>query len=194
MKTDGAPAAPAGAAAARRRLTAAEFATWRRFVEVTNALRSLLAADLQSTSSLSAADFHVLNALSEAPGRRLRSSDLAEAVDWDRSRLSHHIKRMEGRGLVRREGCSTDHRVAYVTVTPCGTDAFRRAVPPHARAIKRYFADALTPAQVEQLEGIVAALRDHLGPRPAVDEPDNGSRPGAPAGGTASDPSRAGER
>jgi hypothetical protein len=45
-------------------------------------------AQLLQESSLSPADYHVLPALSEADGRRLRSSQLAASIDWERSRLS----------------------------------------------------------------------------------------------------------
>jgi DNA-binding MarR family transcriptional regulator len=48
-------------------------------------------------AALSAADFAVLVPLSEAPDRRLRARDLGRFLDWDRSRLSHQIRRMEQR-------------------------------------------------------------------------------------------------
>src|SRR4029077_8856127 len=123
----------------------------------------VLGADLQETS-LSPADYQVLLALSEADGGRLRSSELARTIDWERSRLSHHLARMERRRLIMREDCATDSRGAEVSLTPEGARAFRRATAPHMRSIKKQFADALEPAQFEALEGILHSLQRHQHP------------------------------
>src|SRR5438874_7008546 len=86
----------AGDAAARQRLTARELAIWRSLLDTTAELRSVLGAKLQE-SGLSRADYQVLLALREAEGTRLRSSELAAIIEWERSRLSHHLGRMERR-------------------------------------------------------------------------------------------------
>src|SRR6266446_6633040 len=146
---------------ARRRMTSAELTTWRSLVDTTAELRRVLGAELQETT-LSPADYQVLLALSEALGKRMRSSALARTIDWQRSRLSHHLGRMERRGLIRRDDCATDSRGAEVSLTESGAAAFRRAGAPHLRAIKKHFADALTPGQFEALAGILQALQNHL--------------------------------
>jgi DNA-binding MarR family transcriptional regulator len=69
---------------------------------------------------------------------------------------------MERRGLIRRDDCATDSRGAEVSLTEDGARAFRNASVPHLRAIKRHFADALTPEQFEALAGILRALQNHL--------------------------------
>ncbi|MFI6576331.1 MarR family winged helix-turn-helix transcriptional regulator [Nocardiopsis sp. NPDC050513] len=148
--------------AGRQLPTAEELRIWRGFVETTEALRSELAARLQKEASLSASDYPVLLALSEAPLRRMRSSDLAAGIGWERSRLSHHLRRMEQRGLIRREECATDSRGAEVVLTPDGATAFRGATVPHLRAIRELFVDALTPEQLAAAGGIAAALRARL--------------------------------
>jgi len=89
-----------------------ELQVWREFIETFEALRSGVASRLLAETSLSAGDYPVLLALSEAPGERLRSSELAAEISWERSRLSHHLGRMERRGLIRREECATDSRGA----------------------------------------------------------------------------------
>jgi DNA-binding MarR family transcriptional regulator len=146
---------------ARRRMTSRELAIWRSLIDTTAELRGTLGAQLQE-SGCSPADYQVLLALKEADGRRLRSSELATSIDWERSRLSHHLGRMERRGLIRREGCATDSRGAEVSLTEDGARLFQRASVPHLRAIKKYFADALTPGQFEELAGILQALQKHL--------------------------------
>jgi DNA-binding MarR family transcriptional regulator len=153
----------AGDAAVRRRMSSRELAIWRSLIDTTAELRRVLGADMQELS-LSPADYQVLLPLSEAGGRRMRSSDLARTIDWERSRLSHHLKRMERRGLIRREECTTDSRGAEVVLTAEGARIFRRATAPHMRAIKKHFADALTPEQFDSLAGILGALQTHLYP------------------------------
>ncbi|MGH3390674.1 MAG: MarR family winged helix-turn-helix transcriptional regulator [Actinomadura sp.] len=142
--------------------TAEQLRIWRDFIETAEALRSELAARLQRESSLSPGDYTVLLALSEAPAERMRSSELAAIIGWERSRLSHHLARMERRGLIRREECATDNRGAEVVLAPAGDEAFRRATVPHLRAVRELFVDALTPDQLAAAGELAAAVRTHL--------------------------------
>ncbi|MGV9454513.1 MarR family winged helix-turn-helix transcriptional regulator [Streptomyces sp. NPDC003635] len=142
--------------------TPEELRVWRDFIETTEALRSELTSRMQSESALSPGDYAVLLALREAEGRRLRPSELAARVGWQRSRLSHHLGRMERRGLVRREECATDSRGAEVVLTGEGADAFRRASLPHLRAVRELFVASLTPAQLATADELVGALRAGL--------------------------------
>ena len=103
-----------------------ELQVWREFIEAFEELRSEVASRLLAETALSAGDYVVLLALSEAAGERLRSSQLAEAVAWERSRLSHHLGRMERRGLIRREECPADSRGAEVVLTTDGAAASAR--------------------------------------------------------------------
>ena len=167
-------ASVATSSGARRRLTAGERATWRCLVDTTDELRRVLGADLQG-SGLSPADYPVLLALSEAAGRRLRSSELAASIDWERSRLSHHLARMERRGLIRRDDCATDNRGAEVSLTDDGAGSFRRSTAPHMRAIKKHFADALTPEQLGALDDVLQALQHHLHPESGLARDGGGS-------------------
>jgi DNA-binding MarR family transcriptional regulator len=149
----------------RRLPTQQELATWRAFIETTGQLGSVLSARLQAECGLSPGDYAVLLALEEADDHRLRSSMLAASIGWERSRLSHHLGRMERRGLVDRQECSTDSRGAEIVLTPAGLAAFRGATVPHLRAIRELFVDALTPDQLDAVQGIVAALQGQLATR-----------------------------
>ncbi|GAA0564671.1 MarR family transcriptional regulator [Paractinoplanes ferrugineus] len=137
---------------------------WRDFIETTEALHTRMGARLQSDTGLSNGDYTVLLALSEAPHNRVRSSELATLVGWERSRLSHHLGRMEKRGLIRREHCTTDSRGAEVVLSDTGAATFHAATRPHLRAIRELFVDALTPTQLAAAGEIAAALRHHLNP------------------------------
>lgn len=161
------------AAQGRKSPTAHDLRVWRDFVETGDRIRSLLAARLQSESGLSTGDYAVLLALSEAEGKRLRSSDLASVILWERSRLSHHLGRMESRGLVVREPCATDNRGAEVVLTPSGASQFRRASASHLRAVQELFVEAFVPAdggnetgnggaRLDAVEEMTGALREHL--------------------------------
>ena len=113
---------------------------------------------LLQTSGLSDSDYEVLVQLSEAPAGRMRSYELVAALQWEKSRLSHHLRRMEARGLVAREGCETDRRGAFVVLTPQGRAGIEEAAPDHVEEVRRSFLDALTPAQIDALAGISDAV------------------------------------
>jgi DNA-binding MarR family transcriptional regulator len=153
------------ASGGRRSPTAADLAAWRTYIETSERMRSVIGSRLQTDSGLSNGDYAVLLSLSEAPHNRVRSSELASSVGWERSRLSHHLGRMEQRGLIRREECLVDNRGAEACLTPEGADAFRRASAPHLHAIQELFVGALTSEQLDAVTQIGAALEAHLDSR-----------------------------
>ncbi len=140
---------------------------WRDYIETAHVLGMRLGSRLQSESSLSSGDYQVLLALSEAPQHTLRSSQLAALIEWERSRLSHHLGRMEKRQLIRRVPCAGDVHGVDVIATDTGRDAFRTGSVPHLRAVRELFVDALTPEQFAHLDAISRALRAHLRVDPA---------------------------
>ncbi|MCA2174593.1 MarR family transcriptional regulator [Nonomuraea glycinis] len=146
--------------------TREELRIWRNYIETAETLRTLLEGRLQSESALSSADYRVLLALSEADRRTLRSSELAQLIGWQRSRLSHHLGRMEKRGLVRRAPCPDDVHGIDVRLTDSGAESFRRGSLPHLRDVRELFVDALSPEQLAQVDEFTEALRRHLDPEP----------------------------
>jgi DNA-binding MarR family transcriptional regulator len=117
-------------------------------------LRSLLGSRLQRETGLSEADYEVLVNLSEAPNGRLRPSEIGGATQWEKSRISHHVSRMEERGLVKRMACPTDRRGAFVAITAAGRRAIERAAPVHVEHVREAFIDALAPSQLDALAEI----------------------------------------
>ena len=111
---------------------------------------------------LSHPDYYVLVQLSESPDQRMRMTDLAEGIQWSKSRLSHHIDRMETRGLVRREDCPSDARGAFACLTPAGLSAIESAAPHHVESIRRHFVDALSQEDLRHLGDINDVLVAHL--------------------------------
>lgn len=139
-----------------------EARAWRAYTTMRMQVEARLARDLATRSGLSEADYAVLVNLSEAPEDRLRHFQLAEALQWDRSRLSHQLTRMVKRGLVAKESCPTDARGAFVVLTPVGSEAIEAAAPGHVAAVRRYFLDALDAEQLEALADIAETVLDHL--------------------------------
>ena len=143
--------------------TSGEFAVWRAHIETFEIARSRIESRLRKDSQLSDGDYRVLLSLSEAEGKAMRSSQLAAQLEWERSRLSGQLGRMEKRGLLRREPSPEDARGSLVILTDQGARAFQDSTLPHLAAIKEIFIDAFTPEQLANLEDAAAALRTHLG-------------------------------
>ena len=143
-------------------LTAAELRAWRGVIETTALLRYRLDKLLMADSGLSGSDYPILVALYESEQPQLRSSELADRIGWERSRLSHHLGRMESRGLVRRERCADDSRGSEILMTPAGAERFRRASAPHLRAVQELFVDAFSPDLLDRVDEITRSLRRHL--------------------------------
>lgn len=146
----------------RRLPTKRELAVWREYFETSQQLHRLMGARLQSDSGLSNADYTVMVTLSEAEERTMRASELAAHIGWDRSRLSHHLGRMERRGLIRRERCADDSRGTLIMLTDDGARSYRNSSVPHLRDIRELFVDALTSQQLDAIGDATASLRTHL--------------------------------
>lgn len=132
-----------------------EQAVWRQWLDAQSRLQARLARRLAAESGLSMSDYEVLVWLSEEPEGRLRMATLAERLQWDRSRLSHHIRRMETRGLVARTDCPDDGRGSFVGVTPGGRRAIQDAAPGHVAAVRELFVE---PLGADGLEALARAL------------------------------------
>jgi DNA-binding MarR family transcriptional regulator len=111
---------------------------------------------------LSLSDYEVLVHLSEAPDGQLRAYQLSRALQWEKSRLSHHLTRMEGRGLVTRREGKTDGRGAFVVLTQEGRAAIEAAAPTHVADVRDAFIDVLTPAQLDTLAEISDAVLNRM--------------------------------
>jgi DNA-binding MarR family transcriptional regulator len=135
---------------------------WRGFQGMWRTLDRAVERDLMDGAALSAADFAVLVPLSEAPDRRLRARDLGRLLDWDRSRLSHQIRRMEQRELLARSSCPTDARGTFIELTEHGWEMVQQAAPGHVQAVRANFFDALTDADVVALEDISRRVNERI--------------------------------
>lgn len=137
---------------------------WRTYLRMSSLLPAALNRQLQQDCGLTLPEYEVLVQLSETPGQRLRPFQICEALNWEQSRLSHQLTRMERRGLVSRRECTADGRGAFIELTTAGADAIAAAAPRHVAAVRSLIFDQLSDAQraafEEVCEAIVRALSE----------------------------------
>jgi DNA-binding MarR family transcriptional regulator len=153
-----------------RWLSADELAAWRGLMRMQAQLGALLNRELTAATDLSLQDYGVLVALAEQPEGRLRAYELGRELGWEKSRLSHHVARMEGRGLVERRRCPSDQRGMYIGMTERGRQALEAAAPDHVAQVRRAFVDLLTPEQLATLTEITEAVIETLGAQCAAED------------------------
>jgi DNA-binding MarR family transcriptional regulator len=141
---------------------------WRTFLRMHTQLMARLGRELQADSDLSMADFDVLVQLTDIADGRLRVLELAKALRWEKSRLSHHLGRMVGRGLILREDCPNDRRGSFVVITGQGREAIEAAAPRHVDTVRRLVFEAITPEQVAALAAVSEEVLRQLEESPAA--------------------------
>lgn len=146
----------------KRWLSDDEQRAWRGYLTTHAELMTRLNRQLQRDSSLSLPDFAVLAELTDLPETRMRFGALVETLQWDKSRASHHLSRMERRGLIAREDCPADARGSYITLTDEGRQAIERAAPGHVATVCDLVFDRLTAAEVETLDTVNARVLSRL--------------------------------
>jgi DNA-binding MarR family transcriptional regulator len=155
-------------------LDADEQRAWRAYLRMQGRLAARLNRELQLESGLSLADYEVLVHLTDTPEARLRPFELQYGLQWEQSRLSHHLARMRRRGLVEREECAEDGRGAFVVLTEKGRRAITAAAPGHVGVVRRFFFDGLTREEVAMLERITTRILGRLADEDAETEGDVG--------------------
>lgn len=143
-------------------LDAEEQRLWRRWLLLHSRLTATLNRNLEADSGMSLQDFEVLARLTDEATGKLRVTQLAFLLDWERSRLSHHVRRMQRRGLVVREECPDDNRGAFVVLTPAGRRAIEEAAPHHVRTVRRIVFDTLTADELKALDIINSKVLNRM--------------------------------
>ena len=145
-----------------RWLDADQARVWRAYRDMNDHLFARLEEQLACDAGLSGSDYTVLVPLSESPLGVLRARELRTGIGWDRSRLSHHLARMEKRGLVVREECDEDARGLTVRLTKAGRSAIEEAAPGHVECVQRSFFDLMSKKEVETLGAVFERVIDNL--------------------------------
>jgi DNA-binding MarR family transcriptional regulator len=144
-----------------RWLSDEEQRAWGSYIRLAKMLMRQLDRDLHPFG-LSTNDYEILVELSEAPGNRLRMTELADLTAQSRSRLSHQITRMEVKGLVRREGCEGDKRGTFAVITSRGMATIERVAPSHVESVRRHFMDHIPPEYLGVLTDAYQPVLDRL--------------------------------
>ena len=139
---------------------------WRTYLRMSSLLPVALNRQLQQDCGLTLPEYEVLVQLSEAPDRQLRPFQICEGLNWEQSRLSHQLTRMERRGLVQRRECEADGRGAFVELTAAGADAIKAAAPQHVATVRSLVFDRLSDEQRAAFEQACTAIVTALAERP----------------------------
>lgn len=154
-------------------LSPREDRAWAAFIHAHQQIEAHLNRRLQE-SNLSGADYEVLAALSALDGDRMPAQALCKALNWEKSRLSHQVRRMHKDGLVSREPNPDDARSTMVCLLPAGRAAIEKAAPGHVEDVRRSFIDLFTPAELDTIATLNERILHHLAndhDSPAGDEP-----------------------
>lgn len=124
-------------------LSPTQHRAWLAYMRVQLQMNYEINRQLQRDSDLSLADYHVMNALSMAPDHTMQVTDLAAMIGWERSRASHHLRRLSERGLAERVQSAEDGRATDAVLTKKGMNAMVEAAPGHAKLVKKLFFEPL---------------------------------------------------
>lgn len=143
-------------------LTPEEQRAWRSYLAASWLLEDTIDRQLQQEAGMPHLYYSVLANLSDAPGHRMRMTDLAETLKITRSRLTYAVTRLEKDGTVLREGCPTDKRGSVAVLTDAGMALLERTAPGHVETVRAAVFAHLAPEQVAQLEAICGQITEAL--------------------------------
>ena len=141
-----------------------QMAAWVRLVALVELLPGVLDSQLRKDAGLTHFEYQVLAMLSQAPERTLRMTALAARTNATLPRLSHVVRRLEERELVKRLPCPEDARATNARLTEAGWAKLRESAPGHVENVRRHVIDALTDEQIGQLAAISDSVLSRLDP------------------------------
>ncbi len=144
-------------------LTGPQQQAWRSYINGSTLLFERLDRDLRERFDVSLPEYEILVRLSEAPDRCLRMAGLASSVSHSRSRVTHTIARMEGKGLVERRACPTDGRGVIASLTSRGWDCLVSAAPLHVEGVRQHLVELASAADLAAVGRVFAEVGEHLG-------------------------------
>ena len=139
---------------------------WETYFTTTARLTERIESALKREARLSMAEYSVLLMTSRAADSGVRPSVLAKQVVFSRSRLTHTLKRLEARGLVRREACKPDGRGGLVLLTDEGSRVFQSAALVQRSVIRELFLDGISEEEIRVLTALFTRVATRLDGRP----------------------------
>ena len=147
-------------------LDSREDRAWRAFRHASHRLSLRLQRHLLRDSGLSDADYEILAVLSEHAAGRMPAQEMSVLLRWEKSRLSHQVRRMQDRGLILREPNPVDARSTMIRLLPAGRRAIEAAAPLHVDAVRRHLIDLFTPDELDTLAALNERILRHLADEP----------------------------
>ncbi|MCS4489842.1 MarR family transcriptional regulator [Corynebacterium sp. ES2794-CONJ1] len=154
-----------------RWLTDEEQVFWRLLLSTVRKVQNTNEQVLHNEHKLTSSEFAVLVCLSEAPDEMLRLRDLCANLEWDRSRTSHQVTRMEKRGLVAKSKCSGDARGIHISLSAEGKKRLVEAAPTHVNTVRSLIFDTITPELMAAVEIYLQNIQDQDLSAPDIDSP-----------------------
>ena len=144
-------------------LDAVEEPTWRALARFFVVAPRLLDEDLQRGAHMSLSAYTILLHLSEAPGRELRMTELANRAYLSGSRTTRLVDELIAEGHVAKERSAADGRGFDVTLTDAGLAALQRAYPVHLRSVRARVLDHVDRSTLPCFAKAVSAIAESLG-------------------------------
>ena len=141
-------------------LTDEEFRAWSGCLRLTTGVMRALDESLTAEHQISVKEFDVLITLFNAPGGRLRMTELAERVVLSPAGVTHLISRLERGGLVGRTVDPEDRRGFFAILTPAGQKRLRKARPTHNDVIRTHLTRRLSAGQLAALGDLLEAISE----------------------------------
>ncbi|MEU3331450.1 MarR family winged helix-turn-helix transcriptional regulator [Glutamicibacter creatinolyticus] len=135
---------------------------WRIIREFLWHFPSAMDRQLMRDSKMQSGEYSVLATLSESSSEQLRPADVARELDWDRSRLSHLLRRMENKGLIERCTDVRDGRGNLISLTEQGWHTIRTAAPSHVNFIREAIFDQLEADEREVIGRALTRILSNL--------------------------------
>jgi DNA-binding MarR family transcriptional regulator len=144
----------------QQQLSETQLSAWTNYERMRVRLNERINRELAQKVGLSEADFEILSALIESPNESVRALALRCDLEWEKSRLSHQLRRMEERDLVTRQECAEDNRGSVIRVTEAGRKLANEAKVYYEQTVRQYVVDVLTAEQLQTL-GAIAEIVFH---------------------------------
>lgn len=154
------PPAPSSRAASPPDMPPVQLEAWRTFLEAHARSIEVLTRELKAAEDLPLTWYDVLVQLHEAPQRRLRMQELADAVLLSKSGVTRLVDRLERAGLVTRSRCTDDRRGTFAELTEAGSDRLRATAPTHLEGVQRYFTTLMDEDEAATLTALLTRVID----------------------------------
>ena len=146
----------------QQRLSDTQLASWANYQRMRVRLTERINRQLAQKAGLSEADYEILSALIESPNESVRALALRCGLEWEKSRLSHQLRRMEERDLITRQECAEDNRGSVIRVTEAGRKLANEAKVYYEEAVRQYVVDMLTAEQLQALGTIAETILNQV--------------------------------